>query len=83
VPRAPTPPRIGEGLVVRRLLVRSEDAIFAKALLEAHEGLSAVFGEAGGDLTIAAPSDREAELDEVLASIADALRAREPRRARA
>jgi hypothetical protein len=40
--------------------------VFIKAVLEAHEGLAQVFAEGGGDLTIAAPAGREAELDELL-----------------
>jgi len=37
-----------------------------KGIVEAHEGLAQVFGERGGDLTLAAPVGRERELDELI-----------------
>src|SRR4051812_24750395 len=51
----PTPPLIGEGMVTRRLIVRARDVAFLKGIVEAHEGLAAVFAESGGDLTLASP----------------------------
>jgi hypothetical protein len=53
-------------MVQRHVVVRAKDVVFIKAVLEAHEGLAQVFAEGGGDLTIAAPAGREAELDELL-----------------
>jgi hypothetical protein len=38
--------------------------------VEAHEGLAQVFAEGGGDLTIAAPAGRDAELDELVTDLA-------------
>jgi hypothetical protein len=64
--RRPNPPIIGEGMVTRRLVIRSEDVVLLKGIVEAHEGLAQVFGEGGGDLTLAAPADRERELDELV-----------------
>jgi hypothetical protein len=57
------PPAIGPGMVVRRVVVRAKDVVFLKGIVEASEGLAQVFAESGGDLTIAAPADRERELD--------------------
>ncbi len=57
---------LGEGLVTRRLVIRSKDVVLLKGIVEAHEGLAQVFGERGGDLTLAAPADRERELDELI-----------------
>ena len=71
--RSPSPPWLGPGMVARRLVVTSADAILVKALVEGHEGVAAVFGETGGDLTIAAPQDRERELDELVQSISDLI----------
>ena len=62
-------PCIGEGMVVRRVLLRAPDVVFFKGVIEASEGLAAVFAESGGDLTIAAPAAREAELDALLDSL--------------
>ena len=59
-------PCIGPGMVVRRVMMASEDVVFFKGIIEALEGLAQVFAERGGDLTVAAPSDRAAELDLVV-----------------
>ena len=69
--RVPVPPLIGEGMITRRLVVRAKDVAFLKGIVEAHEGLAQVFAEAGGDLTIAAPAGRDAELDELVADLAE------------
>jgi hypothetical protein len=53
-------------MVVRRVVLRAPDVVFFKGVIEASEGLAAVFAESGGDLTIAAPADRAAELDALL-----------------
>ena len=59
-------PLLDADLVTRRLLVRECDVVFVKGIFEASEGLCAMFAERGGDLVIAAPHTREAELDELL-----------------
>ena len=71
--RRPVPPLVGEGIVTRRLVVRAKDVAFLKGIVEAHEGLAQVFAEGGGDLTIAAPVGREAELDEIVRDLASEL----------
>ena len=73
-------PCIGEGMVVRRVVLRAPDVVFFKGVIEASEGLAAVFAESGGDLTVAAPSDREAELDALLDSLCAELGALRPAR---
>lgn len=73
------PPRLGQGLVTRRLVVTSADAILVKTLVEAYEGVASVFAESAGDLTLAAPLDRERELDEILLAIDELLRGSRPR----
>jgi hypothetical protein len=67
--RKPVGPCVGEGLVVRRVVLRARDVVFFKGVVEASEGLAAVFAERGGDLTVAAPRERAAELDEVLRAL--------------
>lgn len=65
MPKKPVPPLVGEGMVTRHVVVRAKDVVFLKGVVEAHDGLAQVFAEKGGDLTLAAPADREAELDEI------------------
>ncbi|MBX3189736.1 MAG: DUF4911 domain-containing protein [Labilithrix sp.] len=73
MPRRPVPPLVGEGMVTRRLVVRAKDVAFLKGVVEAHDGLAQVFAEAGGDLTIASPADREADLAELVRDLAEEL----------
>lgn len=63
------PPMVGDGMVVRRIVIRAADVVFLKGIVEAHEGIAQVFAENGGDLTLAAPSDRQAELDQLVDSL--------------
>jgi hypothetical protein len=67
------PPFIGPGMVTRALVVRACDVVFVKGIVEASEGVAQVFAEHGGDLTIAAPLDREEELDELVRELAQAV----------
>ena len=55
---------------VCKLSVRAPDVVFVKGIIEASEGIAVIFAERGGDLTIAAPEGREAELAELLEDIA-------------
>ncbi len=59
-------PCVGEGMITRRIVMRAPDVVFFKGIIEASDGLAAVFAERGGDLTISSPVDREVELDAVL-----------------
>jgi len=68
--RVSVPPMVGEGMITRRLVVRAKDVAFLKGIVEAHDGLAQVFAESGGDLTIAAPAGRDAELQELVADLA-------------
>ena len=60
------PPFVGPGMVTRQVVVRASDVVFVKGIIEALEGLAQVFAERGGDLTLAAPISRAAELDAVV-----------------
>lgn len=64
------PPLLGDGMIARRLRVRAQDVVFFKGVIDAHEGLAQVFAESGGDLVIAAPASRAAELDALLEELA-------------
>ena len=59
-------PLVDSDLVLYRLLVRSADVVFVKGVFEASDGLCCMFAETGGDLLIAAPHGRDAELEELL-----------------
>ena len=64
---------IGAGMIARRLTVRAKDVVFVKGIIEAHDGLAHVFATSGGDLVIAAAASREAELNELVADLAQEL----------
>jgi len=66
-------PFVDAGLVTRRVYVAARDVVFVKGIFEASEGLGALFAEKGGDLLIAAPVSRRAELDELLLDLVDEL----------
>jgi hypothetical protein len=59
-------PCVGPGMVVRRVVLPAREVVFFKGVIEASEGLAAVFAEGGGDLSVAAPSSRAEELDALL-----------------
>jgi hypothetical protein len=67
--RVPVEPCVGDGMVVRRLVLRARDVVFFKGVVEASDGLAAVHAEHGGDLLVAAPADRAAELDAMLEAL--------------
>jgi hypothetical protein len=71
--RKPVAACVGEGLVVRRVVMRARDVVFFKGVVEASEGLAAVFAEHGGDLIVAAPEGRASELDALLRDLATEL----------
>jgi hypothetical protein len=59
-------PCVDPEMVVRRIVLPAREVVFFKGVVEASEGLAAVFAERGGDLTVAAPAGRGAELDALL-----------------
>ncbi len=67
---------VGAGMMVRRVSVRAPDVVFVKGVVEASEGLAGVFAEQGGELLLAAPHERAAELGELLADFEADLGAR-------
>jgi hypothetical protein len=64
------PPFVGPGMVIRRVVVRAEDVVFLKGIIEALDGIAQVFAERGGDLTLASPANRAAELDALVDDLA-------------
>lgn len=71
--RQAVPPCVGEGMVVRKVVMPARDVVFFKGVIEASEGLAAVFAEHGGELTVAAPVERAHELDLLLDELAEDL----------
>jgi hypothetical protein len=57
------------GLVARGVNVRPSDVVFVKSLVEDSEGLAGIFAERGGELVLAAPASRAADLDLLLADL--------------
>lgn len=77
--RSKTPLPIAQmraGMVACELSVSAPDVVFIKGLIEASEGLGAIFAERGGELTIVAPASRWAEMSELLADLEAELGAR-------
>lgn len=66
----PVPPVLGEGLTVRRIVVRPCDVLLVRAYLEASEGLGNLFAEEGGDLTLATTDDQAEALDAFVRDLA-------------
>lgn len=62
-----------ERMVKRTIVVRAEDVVFLKGIVEAHDGIAQVQGEGGGELTLVAPESRERELEELVADLAREL----------
>lgn len=58
------------GMSVYHVRVQPPEVVYLKSILEASEGLGAIFAEKGGDLVVAAPHERAADLAELLADIA-------------
>jgi hypothetical protein len=61
---------VADGMHVRHLRVPPPDVVFVKGIIEASEGLGALFAEAGGELAIAVPHGREADLARLLDDLA-------------
>ncbi len=61
--RIPIDAMVGEEMVTRALVVRASDVVLLKGIVEAHDGVAQVFAERGGDLVLASPASRAAELD--------------------
>ncbi len=53
-------------MLVQDVVVRPSDVVFVKGIVEASDGIAAVFAERGGELTLAAPEGRGAEFAELL-----------------
>jgi hypothetical protein len=63
-------------MAVREVIVRAPDVVFVKGVVEASDGLASVFAERGGELLLAAPYGREAELDELVTDLEAEIGAR-------
>jgi hypothetical protein len=65
----PVPALVDADLATRQFSVRARDVVYVKGVLEASEGLGVLFGERGGELILATPKSRLAELDRMLADL--------------
>ena len=62
-------PLLGSGLVARTVHLPKQDIVLLKSILEASEGLGSVFADRGGEVVVAAPTSRAAELDQLLTDL--------------
>jgi hypothetical protein len=52
--------------ITRRVVVDATQVVYFRAVLEANNGVAAVYSESGGDLTLVASPCRRDELDNLL-----------------
>jgi hypothetical protein len=52
--------------VTRRVVVAVEEVVYVRAILEANNGVAAVYSESGGDLTLVTSPCRLLELEQLL-----------------
>ncbi|HEX9620784.1 MAG TPA: hypothetical protein VF989_11655 [Polyangiaceae bacterium] len=64
----------GPGLVSRRLSVLPAEEVFLKGIVEASEGVAALYTVGSGQLMAVAPESRAWELDELLADMSREVR---------
>ncbi len=55
--------------VTRRVVVAVEQVVYVRAILEANNGVAAVYSESGGDLTLVTSPCRLAELEQLLGDL--------------
>ncbi|RYG64806.1 hypothetical protein EON77_19280 [bacterium] len=63
-------PALSAELATVEIRFPCEQVVFVKGIVEAHEGLATFFAERGGDVVLAAPRERAAELRELAADLA-------------
>jgi hypothetical protein len=63
---AAPPVILTEGLTLRRLRVADADVVWLRSVLEAYDGLAALFGDGSGVVTLATTSSQAGELDALL-----------------
>ena len=55
--------------ITRRVVVDAAHVVYFRAILEANNGVAAVYSESGGDLTLVTSPCRGEELDNLLADL--------------
>lgn len=66
---SPAPPIAGPGLYTRRLRVSDRDVVLLRALIEAHDGLAAFYGDGSGVVSLSTPVARAGELDALIVDL--------------
>lgn len=64
---------IDTDMVTHSVRVAARDVVYVKGLLEASEGLAAVFAVKGGDLTLATSWSQDAELRAFISDLSEEL----------
>lgn len=59
--------------VTRRVVVDAAHVVYFRAILEANNGVAAVYSESGGDLTLVTTVCRREELDNLLVDLKNEL----------
>jgi hypothetical protein len=59
--------------VTRRVVVATEEVVYVRSILEASNGVAAVYSESGGDLTLVTSHCRLAELEQLLRDLEQEL----------
>lgn len=60
------PPLIDDDMVTRKFCCEKRDVVYVKSVVMGYDGLCCLFSEGGGELILAAPRGREAELDRLV-----------------
>jgi hypothetical protein len=55
--------------ITRRVVVDATHVVYFRAILEANNGVAAVYSESGGDLTLVTSACRSQELDNLLSDL--------------
>ncbi len=63
-------PALSGELYTRRVRFACDTIVYIKGIVEAHEGLATFFAERGGDVVLAAPPERAADLDALVDDLA-------------
>jgi len=63
-------PSLDPRLSRRRVRLSGADEVWLRSVLEAYDGLALLYGDGSGTVTLAAPVERSAELDALIAELA-------------
>jgi hypothetical protein len=62
---------IDSDMIAREICCAEPDVVYVKSIATAYDGLCCLFSEGGGQIVLAAPRGREAELDRLVDDIVE------------